>query len=108
MVAGSSPVSPVVGSIAQWLEQRTHNSLVVGSSPTGPNKRERRAMMARLFLWACPTQSYRIRAMIDSQPLWDYVPPNPFGFVPLLIVSQKTLDFSAFSRIIKVFPYMGK
>ena len=49
--------------------------------------------MARLFLWACPTQSYRIRAMIDSQPLWDYVPPNPFGFVPLLIVSQKPLTF---------------
>ena len=24
------------GSIAQWLVQRTHNSLVVGSSPTGP------------------------------------------------------------------------
>ena len=88
MVAGSSPVSPVVGSIAQWLEQRTHNSLVVGSSPTGPNKRERRAMMARLFfvglsypilsdsgndrqsatLGLCPTQSIRIRAIVDSQP----------------------------------------
>ena len=50
-------------------------------------------MTARLFLWACPTQSYRIRAMIDSQPPWDYVPPNPFGFVTLVIVSQKPLTF---------------
>ena len=50
-------------------------------------------MKARLFLWACPTQSYRIRAMIDSQPLWDYVPPNLFGFVPSRTVSQKRLTF---------------
>ncbi len=24
------------GAVAQWLEQGTHNPLVVGSSPTGP------------------------------------------------------------------------
>ena len=24
------------GPLAQWLEQRTHNPLVVGSNPTGP------------------------------------------------------------------------
>ena len=26
------------GPVAQWLEQGTHNPLVVGSSPTGPTK----------------------------------------------------------------------
>jgi hypothetical protein len=26
------------GPVAQWLEQQTHNLLVVGSSPTGPTK----------------------------------------------------------------------
>ena len=26
------------GAVAQWLEQTTHNRLVVGSSPTGPTK----------------------------------------------------------------------
>ena len=45
-------------------------------------------MTARLFLWACPTQSYRIRDIGDSQ--------------------QKTLDFLEFSPIIKVSPYIGK
>ncbi len=26
------------GLVAQWLEQRTHNPLVLGSSPSGPTK----------------------------------------------------------------------
>lgn len=29
-------ISLTEGDVAQWLEQRTHNPLVVGSSPTVP------------------------------------------------------------------------
>ncbi len=28
----------IFGPVAQWLEQGTHNPLVVGSNPTGPTK----------------------------------------------------------------------
>ena len=31
-----NPYYHVFGPVAQWLEQGTHNPLVVGSSPTGP------------------------------------------------------------------------
>ncbi len=33
---GVSPIRYPEGPIAQWLEQATHNRLVVGSNPTGP------------------------------------------------------------------------
>ena len=37
---GSSPFAGIFfsffGAVAQWLEQGTHNPLVVGSNPTGP------------------------------------------------------------------------
>ena len=29
------------GAVAQWLEQGTHNPLVVGSSPSGPSTQRR-------------------------------------------------------------------
>ena len=36
MLSRALPGILLAGPVAQWLEQRTHNPLVVGSSPTGP------------------------------------------------------------------------
>ena len=40
LVPPESPrkISELVGPVAQWLEQRTHNPLVLGSSPSRPTK----------------------------------------------------------------------
>ena len=43
---GSTPLgSTIFGSVAQWLEQGTHNSLVVGSIPTIPTNLSTTPMM---------------------------------------------------------------
>ena len=41
-------IIPCEGSIAQWWEQRTHNSLVVGSSPARPTFIQRRYTMEEI------------------------------------------------------------
>jgi hypothetical protein len=52
----SDPFVLQVGPIAQWLEQRTHNPLVPGSSPGGPTINQKRcpganAVQLREFVW---------------------------------------------------------
>ena len=40
----------MLGSVAQWLEQGTHNPLVVGSNPTGPTRLRRFPFASRLSI----------------------------------------------------------
>ena len=62
------------GPVAQWLEQGTHNPLVVGSSPTGPTTglyfiRVKLFFMANSFFrqLLCPWGFIRVRQRIQQE-----------------------------------------
>ena len=64
-------MSARVGPVAQRLEQRTHNPLVLGSNPSGPTKNPYELIVQSGEFWVSDNFSSDLKTRLELDPRFD-------------------------------------